>query len=297
MMVSNKAQRKAWGVKFSPVLLICPCITLLVIILLVPSAAALIISFTDNTPGIDPKFVGLTNYIKIFTDPQFLQVILNNIYFLAGSLILEVTIGMAGALLLNRRFKFQAFWICLILSPYAISSVVSVVAWKYLLDPDYGMINYALSSFGFEPVKWFGSALTSFIPIIIVGVWKSFPFLVITLYAALTSISVEITEAAKIDGASRFTYFTRITLPLITPPLLIALLFRMIFLIRAFEQIWIFTSGGPGRSTEILAINLYKEAFIFFDYGRASAISWVLLLISFIIAMPVIKNSIMANKK
>lgn len=289
--------KKLNGIRFSPIFLICPSIILLVAILVLPSFSALGISFTNNTPGREVKFIGITNYITILTDPQFIRVVLNNLYFLAGSLLLEMLIGLGGALLLNRRFKFQAFWICLILSPYAISSVVSVVAWKYLLDPDYGMVNYLLFLLGFKPVKWFGSALTSFIPVIVTGVWKSFPFMLITLYAALTSIPLEISEAAKIDGASRFAFFSKITLPLITPPFLIAIIFRMIFLLRAFEQIWIFTAGGPGRSTEILAINLYKEAFLFFDYGRASAISWILLLITALIAMPIIKNSIGMNKR
>ncbi|MDL2229333.1 sugar ABC transporter permease [Treponema sp. OttesenSCG-928-L16] len=284
-------------IKFPPIILMFPCIILLLVVLVIPAIAALQISFTDKSIGTETNFIGITNYVKIFTDPQFLYIILNNLYFLAGSLLLEILIGMGGALLLNRRFKFQAFWICLILSPYAISSAVSVVAWKYLLDPDYGIINYLLFSLGFKPVKWFSSMLTSFIPIIITGVWKSFPFMVIILYAALSSIPVEIAEAAKIDGASRFTNFSKITLPLITPPLLTAVIFRMIFLIRAFEQIWIFTGGGPGRSTEILAISLYKEAFLFYDHGKASAIAWILLIITVIIAMPIIKNIINTNKR
>ncbi|QQO09945.1 carbohydrate ABC transporter permease [Breznakiella homolactica] len=275
----------------TPYLLILPSIILLAVIILIPSLQALGMSFTNYTAGREPAFIGITNYVKIFQDPQFLNVLLNNLYFLAGSLVLELLIGMGGALLLNRRFKFQPLWICLILSPYAISPVVSVVIWKYLLDPAYGMVNYVIGKLGFEPVVWFSSTLTSFIPIILVSVWKNFPFMVITLYAALSSIPVEITEASKIDGVSRFTYFRSVTLPLIMPPLSVGLMFRVIFLIRTFEQVWVFTGGGPGRSTEILAILLYKEAFLYLNFGKASAVAWVLLFITFILSVYLIRKS------
>lgn len=274
-----------------PYLLLVPSIAFLVIIILIPSLQALGISLTNMTPGRDPDFIGISNYIKILKDPQFFKVLLNNLYFLVGSLSFELLIGMCGALLLNRRFKFQPLWVCLILSPYAISPVVSVVIWKYLLDPSYGMINYILGVFGIAPIIWFSSPLTSFIPISLVSVWKNFPFMVIILYAALTTIPEDIIEASKIDGVRGFAFFRLITLPLIMPALLVGLMFRIIFLIRTFEQVWVFTGGGPGRSTEILAIHLYKEAFLYLNFGRASALAWILLAITFILSIYVIRNS------
>ncbi|HOQ78420.1 MAG TPA: sugar ABC transporter permease [Candidatus Cloacimonas sp.] len=208
-----------------------------------------------------------------------------------GSLSFELIIGLEGAILLNKRFKFQPLWVCLILSPYAISPVVSVVIWKYLLDPSYGMINYLITRFGFQPIIWFSTPLTSFIPISLVSVWKNFPFLVIILYAALTAIPEEIIEASKIDGVKGFTLFRLVTLPLILPALLVGLMFRMIFLIRTFELVWVFTGGGPGRSTEILAIHLYKEAFLYLNFGKASALAWILLTITFTLSNYIMRSS------
>jgi multiple sugar transport system permease protein len=282
---------KSFHVKFSPVMLTLPSIILLTVVVFIPAIQALGISFTDSIPGITPSVIGFKNYITIFKDPELPKLLLNNLFFIAGSLILEMTIGMGGALLLNRGFKLQPLWICLILSPYAISGVVSVIVWKFLLDPAYGMVNYLLSFLGVKPVLWFGSVLTSFIPVVITGVWKSVPFMIIILYAALLAIPVEISEAAKIDGVTRFRYFSRIVLPLVMPAFSVALMFRIIFLLRAFEQVWIFTAGGPGRSTEIFAITLYKEAFSFLNYGKASAFAWILLVITFVISLPIVKNT------
>jgi multiple sugar transport system permease protein len=276
---------------FTPYVLIFPTIFILAAVILFPSLQALVLSFTNYSAGRPIFFIGITNYLKIFRDTQFLKVLLNNLIYLVGSLSLELMIGMAGALLLNRKFKFQAFWICLLLSPSAMSGVVSVTIWKYLLDPTYGMVNYVISSLGFKPVIWFSTPLTSFLPIIIVSVWGAFPFVVVNMYAALSSIPHEITEAAKIDGVTKFAYFKSITLPLIMPALLLVIIFRMIGLVRAFETVWIFTGGGPGRTTEILAINLYKEAFVYLNFGKASATAWVLLIITFVVAIYVIKKT------
>lgn len=275
----------------APFLLLAPAIVLLTLVILVPSLQALGMSFTNLTAGRQADFIGITNYAEILKDAQFLKVLLNNVYFAFGALLLELTIGLLGALLLNRRFPLQALWICLILTPYAVSPVVSVVIWKYLLDPSYGLVNYVIKSLGFEPVVWFSSTVTSFIPIIIVDVWKNFPFILIISYAALTAIPLEIIEAAKIDGVSGLTSFRLVTLPLITPALLVGLMFRLIYLVRTFESVWVFTGGGPGRSTEILSIHLYKEAFLYFHFGRAAAVSWIMLAITFLLSVYVVKNT------
>ena len=276
----------------SPILLVIPSFVLLTLIIVIPCFYALYLSFTETIPGYGSTFIGLENYKEIFTDSGFYRVLLNNLVFLVGSLIFEVLLGFGGALLLLKVKHFRMLWVTLLLSPYAVSSVVSVTVWKFLLDPANGIINYLLSIFGIAPIPWFTSTATYFIPIILVGVWKSFPFMLISMYAALVTIPEEVREAAQIDGVSGVRYFLKITLPLVAPAFMIALLFRMITLIRTFEQVWIFTAGGPGRTTEILAISLYKEAFMFFDYGKASAIAWVLLIITVVISIPIVRENI-----
>jgi multiple sugar transport system permease protein len=292
-MLKNRKKR---SLVLAPYMLILPTIFLLAVIIVFPSLQALGLSFTNYSAGRPIRFVGMTNYLRIFKDSEFTKVLTNNLIYLAGSLSLETVIGIAGALLLNRKFKFQAFWICLILSPSAMSGVVSVTIWKYLLDPTYGMVNYVISALGFQPIVWFSSPAKSFIPIILVSVWGAFPFVLINVYAALSSIPAEITEAARIDGVTRFENFRLIVLPLIMPALLIVIIFRMIGLIRAFETVWIFTGGGPGRTTEILAINLYKEAFVYLNFGKASATAWVLLIITFAASIYLIRGTYRETK-
>lgn len=271
--------------------LLAPALILLFIIVLIPSLQALAYSFTNFSPARKVDFIGITNYKHFFSDTQFFKVLLNNLYFLFASLFFEIILGFIGALLLNKRFRFQPLWVCLILAPYAVSPVVSVVIWKYLLDPSYGIVNYLLTRIGVKPVIWFSTPLTSLIPISAVSVWKNFPFLVIVIYAALSSIPEEIIEAAKIDGVQGIAFFKSITLPLISSSLIVGVMFRMIYLIRTFELVWVFTGGGPGRSTEILAIHLYKEAFLYLNFGKASALAWILLVITFALSGHLMKSS------
>lgn len=277
--------------QITPILYCLPGIILLLILVFVPSIQALGYSFTDYSFGLDANFVGLRNYIEVLTDRSFWNVVLNNIIFVVGSLTFEIILGFASALLLNKRFHLQPLWVCLLLAPYAVSPVVAVQIWKYLLDPTYGIINYCLTCLGMKPVAWFSDKLTSFIPVCLVSIWKNFPFMMITVYAALTTVPTEVEEAAKIDGASGYTYFTKILLPLIKPSVSVGLIFRIVFLIRSFEIVWVFTAGGPGDSTEILAIDMYKEAFLYYDVGKGSAIGCLLLIITFLVSYHLIKNS------
>ena len=270
-----------------------PALAVLVFVILIPSVVALFYGFTDYSPGREVSFIGLDNYISLLTNSRFWMAVLNNVYYLVGCLVAELFLGFSCALLLNKRFRFQPLWFCLLLAPYAESPVVAVQIWKYLLDPTYGWINYGLTKLGFEPVIWFSTKLTSMIPVCLVSVWKEFPFLMITIYAALTTVPTEVEEAAKIDGARSFNYFFRVLLPIISPAVLVGLVFRIIFLIRSFEIVWVFTGGGPGTSTEILAINMYKESFLYYNFGRGSALGWILLGITFAASYKLIKN---ANK-
>jgi multiple sugar transport system permease protein len=192
---------------------------------------------------------------------------------------------------LNRRFKFQALWICLILAPFAVSGVVSSQIWKYLFNVSNGFINSALVSIGLTPGQWFSTTVLCFIPIIIVEVWRSFPFTFLTFYAVLTSIPGDIIEASKLDGTNRLSHFAFITFPLILPPLVVSLIFGIIGLVRAFDMVWLFTNGGPGRNTELFAISLYKEAFFYMNIGKASAFAWVLLVVTFLISFRVIRQT------
>lgn len=273
-----------------PYLLIVPVVTLLFVVIVIPEIWAFFLSFTKYSPGFLPIYIGLVNYSKILRDPVFLQVLINNIIFLASTIFFEFFIGFGTALLLFHGFPLQRIWTSLLIAPYAISPVVACVIWKYLLDPSYGVVNYVLSMPGIQPVKWFGTTPSSFIAIIITNVWISSPFIQIIAYSALISIPQEILEASLVDGANAWQRFRHIIIPLITPALLVALIFRLIFAFREFGIPWMLTQGGPGHGTEILSIYLYKTGFRYFEFGSASAVAWIMLVLTALFSISIVRK-------
>lgn len=279
--------------KFSidnPYLLLIPILTLLSSVILIPEIWSLFLSFTRYAPGDRPVYVGLKNYVEIAKDPAFLNALFNNIIFIAAVISLEFVIGFGSALLLNHKFPLQKLWVSLVIAPYAISPVVACVIWRYMLDPNYGVVNYALSSFGVTPVLWFGTAISSFVAVVIVDVWIFSPFTMIITYSALTSLPPDLFEASSIDGASGLQTFRFITFPLIVPALLVAVVFRVIFALRTFGIIWILTAGGPARATEILSIYLYKESFRYFHFGKGSAVAWFMLIVTALLSVHIVRK-------
>ncbi len=271
-------------------LMLAPIMTLLLVVIVVPEIWALFLSFTKYSPGSTPVYVGIQNYVKIIHDRFFANALINNLIFVAAVLGLEFLIGLGSALLLNHRFPLQRLWVSLLIAPYCISVVVACVIWRYMLDPSYGFVNYTFSRFGMESIPWFGTAIPSFIGVIIVTVWKFSPFIMIIAYSALTAMPQEVIEAANIDGATRLGTFRFVTFPLITPALLVGLAFRMIFAFREFGIIWILTRGGPAGRTEILSIYLYKQTFRYYHFGRGGAIAWIMLALTFVISISIVRK-------
>ena len=274
----------------SPYLLMTPILLILFLVILVPGIWAIILSFTKYEPGGRPVYIGLKNYVEITKDPLFLNALFNNIIFLAAVIFFEFLVGFGSALLLNHKFPLQKLWVSLVITPYAISPVISCVIWRYMLNPNYGIVNYTLSFFNISPIPWFGSAISSFIAVIIVDVWIYSPFIFIIAYSALISLPLEFLEASKIDGATSWQEFRFIVFPLIRPSLLIAVIFRIIFALRTFGIIWILTGGGPGNVTEILSIYLYKQAFRYLHYGKGAAVALFMLIITAVLSINIVKD-------
>jgi len=254
-----------------------PLLLTLCAVLLVPSVWTLIISFHDYRFGYPMHFVGFQNYKSLFQDPWFWHSVKVTILFAICALSVEFIIGLALALLLSRRFALQRVWIALLLSPYAISPVVAVATWKYMLSYD-GLVNYLLSLLGISPVRWLSHPILAFFALIIVDVWLNYPFIMLIMYSAISSIPQEMFEAPLIDGASGWQRFRYVFLPLLSPAIFVAITFRIIFILRTFDIPWLMTQGGPIRATEVLAIYLYRYGFRFWDFGMGSAVGWVMLL-------------------
>jgi multiple sugar transport system permease protein len=269
--------------------MIVPIMALLIGVIVIPELWAIILSLTNYKPTGSVEFIGVENYTKILGDPYFFNSLVNTLQFIVGGVALQMVVGTAYALLLSRQFRFQKLWIALILAPSAMSPAILGTAWKYLFNADFGPINYALYQAGIEPPYWFTNATFAFIATLIVYTWHSIPQVIIFVYPAIISIPPDYHEAAAIDGASRLQTLWRITLPLISPALLVALVFRTIVAVRVFAEIYVLTKGGPFRATEVLALYLYKEGFTYFSWGSAAAVGWLMLLITMVIALPQIR--------
>lgn len=222
------------------------------------------------------KFAGTANYEDLLTDPQFIGSLTLTILYTAGAVAAELAAGLGIALLLNIDLPWIGLFRTLLVIPMMITPVVAAFCWKLLLDPDHGVINYFIS----QHIVWLGRPDTALLSVGVVNVWQNAPYVAILLLAGLRSLPSEPVEAARIDGASALQMFWHVTLPLLRPYILVALLLRMIFEFRAFDNVYVMTSGGPANATMVLSMFAYLASFVQFDMSLGAAASWVMLAIS-----------------
>lgn len=270
-------------------LLLLPVFLLIAIVIAVPEVWGVAMSLTDYRPGSEITFVGLDNFQRILSDPNFIDSFWNTLKFVVLGVSLQMIFGTAVALLMSRQFPLQKLWIALILAPMAMSPAILGTTWKYLFNSEFGPINYAMFQLGMEPIYWFTNAGYAFAALLIVYTWNHIPSVFILVYPALISIPDEYREAAQIDGANRLQIFRYVIVPFIRPALLIALIFRTIIALRAFGEILVLTKGGPFRATEVMSIYLYKEGFVYFSWGTSAAVGVIILVVTLIIASPQIR--------
>ena len=225
-------------------------------------------SLLDPAP---PSFIGLDNYLRLAGDERFWNALGNTLYFVAVSVSLELVLGLAFALAVQRPFRGRAALYGLILLPWAVPTAVSARMWEWMYNSEIGVLNHLLGA----QVNWLGSPAWALNAAILMDVWKSTPFVALLLVAGLQGIPPDLYRAAALDGASRWTVLRRITLPLLAPVILVALIFRTIDAFRVFDSIYVLTGGGPANSTETLSIYAYKTLFqsLEFGYGSTLAVS------------------------
>lgn len=254
-------------------------------IIFLPALYVFWLSLNESSFGQAATFVGFANYAKVLGDPYFWKALLNTVIVVAIVVHLELLIGLGMALFFASGVPMRALLLAIVLAPYAVSEVSAVVMWRYLFEPDVGMMSRLLMSLGLPPIEWAVNPSHGLAMVSLLSIWLHLPFSFIILYAARLSIPGDLYEAAAIDGASAWTSFRRITLPLLMPALLIAALFRYIFAFRLFSEVWLMTGGGPARSTEVMAVYLYLEAFRYNAFGSAAATGWLLVLASLLLAL------------
>ena len=266
-------------------LLIIPALLPLIVLILIPALRTVFMSFNRITFGLPEEYVGLNNFRAMLKDSVFSMAFWNTIMFSFATVASEICLGMAAAVLMSTRFKFQKLCIALIMVPYAVSEVVAVIIWKYMLEPDVGIVNYVIQGmFGLEQINWASIPAQAWVVIILLRVWINFPFSFLIIYSSIIGISRELYESAYIDGANNWQGFRYITLPLTVPAVMVATIFGFVFAFRNFATVWIMTRGGPMNRTELLSTLLYKQAFTFWEFGAASAIAVTMTLITFLIA-------------
>ncbi|MDL2401866.1 carbohydrate ABC transporter permease [Rhizobium mayense] len=221
------------------------------------------------------RFVGFANYQDLFTDPLFRSSLMLTIGYTAVTVTAELLLGLAVALLLNCRVPFIRFFRTALIIPMMITPIVAALTWKLLLDPNYGLINVILGT----KTVWLGDPGLALIAVAMVNIWQNAPFVAILLLAGLQSLPHEPVEAAAVDGANPWQTFRHVTLPLLAPYIVVAVLLRTIFEFRSFENIWVMTGGGPANATKLLSVYTFEASFLSFDLTLASAASWVMLFI------------------
>lgn len=262
------------------VVLIAPSALLFFVLLLYPLASVLSMSFFEK--GLlarEMRFVGLANYLALLTSEEYWQALKRSVLFAGSTVSLQVLFGTAVALLLHREFRGRSIARGLILFPYMVPIISVALTWLLMFSTlRYGIVNHLLMQLHLVggPIAWL--IKNPMLTVILVGVWKYFPFVVIIVLARLQMIPHELYEAAKIDGAGRFSLFLDITLPQLRNVLFIVVLLRTIWMFNNFEVIYLLTQGGPLRATMTLPILVFEETFGALDLGRGAAVASTMFL-------------------
>lgn len=252
--------------------------------------AAAFVKFDASAP-LSSKFAGLDNFIRLLTDDKFHNALINTLVFSGVAVTLEFLLGLGFALLVDTYIRRANFIKTILILPMMMPTIVVAIAWKLMYQPQFGVINDMLGTFGIPPLLWAASINTAMLSIIIVDVWEWTPFIFLMCLAGLASLPQEPFEAAELDGASAFQKFRDLTLPFLKPVIVVTLLLRIMDAFRLFDQVFILTVGGPAGATETLSFYLYKVTFRFFDIGYAAAISLFMMFIALQLAGWMLKRT------
>lgn len=282
--------------KWLGLVLIAPALLAVIGFLLFPLLYALGLSFMnyDLSRPAAQGFNGAANYIKLLQDPAFLNSLKVTSVFSLVSVVFELILGVAIAVLLNQNFKGRGFMRGVIILPWALPSIVNAAMWMWIYNANYGALNALLAQTGIinEYQIWLGEPLKAMSAVIFANVWKETPFTVILVLASLQGIPTELYEAAKVDGASAWQNFVHITLPLLKPIIMVCALLQVIWgFAQTFELVYIVTAGGPYQTTELIPIRIYRQTFRSLRFGYGSAAAYTTLIVILIPAFFYIRSA------
>ena len=257
-----------------------PSLIALMMVLALPLVYSLVTSFFDTNlkyRGLG-DFVGLQNYIEVLKDTYFLDSVKTTVIFTFFVVVIEFLVGLGIGLLLNNIRKARNFFFTIIIVPMMITPIAVGLIWRLLLHSDLGIINYVLSQIGITGRAWLADASIALKTVMFIDIWQNVPYMVLVILAGLVTLPTEPYEAAAIDGASRLQSFFTLTIPMMLPTFSVVLLLRTITALKTYDLIFVLTRGGPGTTTEVISYHIYQQAFRYLEIGKASAMSYLLLL-------------------
>ena len=273
---------KKWIDRHLKGIFVTPSIIFILLMIIVPLAYNFIMSFTDWQMSIvkAPKFIGLTNYIDILKDERFRNSVWRTIVFSGVAILLESVLGVALAVLINRKFHGRRLVQALMLLPVVATPVALGMVWNLMLEPSIGIGNVLLTSLGFQPRAFLSTrSFESMFWLIMIDVWEWTPMVMLMVYGGLMTIPTAPYESALIDGANSWQTFTKITLPLASPTILVAVLMRLIDVVKTYDIIYATTGGGPSFATETINIYGYLNMFSYYRFGKAAPISVLFFIV------------------
>ncbi|MCP2635839.1 sugar ABC transporter permease [Microbacterium sp. HD4P20] len=268
------------------VALLLPALTILGAFVFWPMVSAFGLSFTDANGFRPPEFVGLNNYIEVFSDPSVVQAMVNTILYAGIFTPMAVVSALVLALALNHpRLPMRGVFRTWLFLPFIVSLAVAAFAWQFLLDPQVGLLNYWLRGAGLQIGDVFQDPVLAMPAVAAIAAWKSFPFYMIVFLAGLQEIPPSLYEAARVDGATGWQRFRAITVPLLGNTTGFVIVIATIAALQAFDQIYVLTGGGPYRTTQTIVMEIYEAGFKNLRLGFASALSYVLLLATLVLGL------------
>ena len=270
----------------TPYLYLAPMVVLVGVFLLYPAADTIWLSF-NNWNGIQAaQFVGIANFLKLGTDPAFVTACLNTVYWVVGLMLLQVVLGLALALLLNASPLGELYKRILYL-PAAISGAAIGVIWYAIFNNEQGLVNSSLRFFHVDVLAhaWLTTPPLNTFAMVVAAVWQGLGPAIVLFLVGLQNIPRDPLEAGKVDGANGWQLFRHVTLPLLRPMTVVVVGINLINSFKVFDIIWVMTQGGPYRSSETLAVTMYRDAFVSFQFGYGASVAFVLTVIVFVVSI------------
>lgn len=270
-------------------LMILPAYFIFAVFILIPIGMVLYYSLTDFNMYAVPKFLGIKNYVKLFSDSEFLKAITNTLFYTIVTLTVQLALGLVLAVLLYKKSKAVPIFRTALYLPNVMSMVCVSMVWLWLYNPNFGIFNRILEAIGIAPQKWLINPNQAMLCIVLVGIWKNCGYSMVIFLGGLTGIPESLYEAAQLDGAGPIRRFLNITWPMLRPTTFFLVVTGIVNSFAVFEQVNILTSGGPLNRTTTVVHQIYRRGFLEFKMGYASAMAVLLLVFSLIVTMFVFK--------